>query len=306
MRRLAIGIDLGGTKTAAGLVDEDGRVVERAQHRTPADAGREAIVANAAELIRRVSANLDGVAAIGIGAAGVIDAASGTVLSATDALTAWAGTPLRAMLQDATGLPVVTINDVSAHAVGEAWCGASAKMQRSLVVAAGTGIGGALAVHGRVDPGANHLAGHIGHMPSEEAVGIACTCGREGHLEAIASGPALHAEYLRRGGDPAVRSMREVVARMHGGDTVAWAVVELGGAALGRTIGGVLNLLDPDVVVITGGLAHLGDPWWAALHRGIQQEAMDPVAGCPVVASTLADAAIIGAARCALSEAHDG
>lgn len=300
MTRCAIGVDLGGTKTAVGLVDETGRILERIETATPAWAGSAVIIGTVIDQVRRASER-GPVSAVGVGAAGVIDA-DGTVVAATDALPGWAGTPVAALIAAQFDVPVVVVNDVHAHGVGEAWVGSAADHRRSLVVAAGTGLGGAWVVDGQVDPGAHFVAGHLGHMPSEEASGIICSCGRIGHLEAIASGPSLHAEYLRRGGDPGVRSARELAALLEDGDSLACETVRICGAALGRGIGGLVNMLDPDIVVVSGGLASIGDIWWSALHSAVSRELMDAVTDCRVVPSDLAgNAAILGAARLALT-----
>lgn len=298
---LVVGIDLGGTKTAAGLVDESGAVLARAEAGTPASAGPRAVLDTAIELAREVMAGRV-VRAVGIGAAGVIDPETRTVRSATDALPGWAGTRLGDELERALALPVATMNDVHAHAAGEAWLGGGRGKGTMLMVAAGTGIGGALVIDGVVHPGANHVSGHIGHVPSPEAAGLNCTCGAVGHLEVIASGPAIHAAYLRRGGDRLVADSRSVVDLAEAFDTPARDVVATAARALGRVIGGFMNALDPDVVVVSGGLASAGEFWWSALRAGVAAEAMPIVAACPLLPAMLgADGAILGAARVALS-----
>lgn len=300
MSRLAIGIDLGGTKIAGGLVDDAGRILARHTVATPAESGPDGILAAVVDLATALGTLEQPICGIGIGSAGVIDTATGSVVAATEALPGWAGTRIAARIVDAFGMPVSVVNDVHAHGIGEAWCGAAAGHARSLVVAAGTGIGAAWVADGHVDPGSRFVAGHLGHIPCEEASGIVCSCGRVGHLEALASGPALHAEYLRRGGDRAVGSARDLAALLHAGDPVACATVESCARALGRGIGGMVNMLDPDIVVVTGGLSSLGAPWWSALRSGANDEFMDVVADCAIVPSTLGgDGAIMGAARLA-------
>jgi glucokinase len=299
---LVVGIDLGGTKTAAGLVDESGAVLARAEARTPASAGPRAVLDTAIHLAREVMVGRAFVRAVGIGAAGVVDPETRTVRSATDALPGWAGTRLGEELERALALPVATMNDVHAHAAGEAWLGGGRGKGTMLMVAAGTGIGGAWVIDGAVQLGANHVSGHIGHVPSPEATGLTCTCGAVGHLEVIASGPAIHAAYLRRGGDRVVADSRAVVDLAEAFDTHARDVVATAARALGRVIGGFMNALDPDVVVVSGGLASAGELWWSALRAGVSAEAMPIVAACPLVPAVLgADGAILGAARAAFA-----
>src|SRR5699024_9085954 len=134
---------------------------------------------------------------IGVGAAGVIDPVAGTVVSATDSLSGWAGTHLVAELEARTQLRVRAVNDVHAHALGEAWSGASRGTDSSLLVAAGTGIGGGILWDRRLVTGRNSAAGHIGHLPAPAAAGLPCPCGATGHREAIASGPAILATHRR-------------------------------------------------------------------------------------------------------------
>src|SRR5690606_13505243 len=134
--------------------------------------------------------------------AGVVDPTSGRVVSATDTVADWVGTDLVAEFERRLDLPTSALNDVHAHALGEAWVGAGQGHETVLLVAVGTGIGGAFLVNGDVVAGAHWLGGHLGHIPCEEAIGVRCSCGRDGHLEGVASGPGIHRSYLRAGGDP--------------------------------------------------------------------------------------------------------
>jgi len=151
-------------------------------------------------LVTETGAGRDGAVSdwrIGVGAAGVIDPVAGTVVSATESLTGWAGTRLVDELEARTRLRVRAVNDVHAHALGEAAAGASHGTDSSLLVAAGTGIGGGIIWDGRLLTGRNSAAGHIGHLPSPAAADLPCPCGGTGHVEAIASGPAILDTYRR-------------------------------------------------------------------------------------------------------------
>jgi glucokinase len=297
---LTIGVDLGGTKIAAGLVGPGGQVLLDVSVPTPARSGPDAIVEAVVELadqLRRSAEerNLPAPQAIGIGSAGVIDPQTGRVLAATDHLAGWAGTPLAELVAAATGMPTRAINDVHAHALGEALHGAGHGRSVVLVVAAGTGLGGALVVDGRPMAGSHSAAGHLGHVPASEADGLPCACGGFGHLEAIASGPGLLALYRRRGGDAV--DARQVIDAAGSGEDLARECVHLAAHALGRAIGGWINMLDPDVVVVTGGLAQAGSLWWNPLERAAGQETIAAAADCPIVrANHGAHAAIVGAA----------
>lgn len=314
--RHAIGVDLGGTKTAAGLVTQDGDVLFSETIPTLSREGGEAILNATAELVLRVrrSAAADGlgIAGVGVGSAGVIDAARGTVVSATDAILGWAGTDIAGGLAGRTGLRAAVVNDVHAHALGEAWRGAAAATSSSLLMAFGTGVGGSFVVDGRPLLGHRWVGGHVGHLASpfaHDAAGspLPCVCGRAGHVEAIASGPALHAEYLRRGGDPAVPDTRAVFALaadgdLHRGDPVAQAAVNVAARAAGQAAGGLANALDPEILVVSGGLADAGPLWWDAMEAAFRAELMPPLESMPLVRATLGGAAaLVGAARLVLA-----
>lgn len=298
-----IGIDLGGTKIAAGLVDSDGDVLDRYCAATPAQSGPDAIIAAVVGLVEclrgaAVESGMPSPRAVGIGAAGVINPFTGTVVSATDHLPGWAGTELTQRIRTSTGLPTRAVNDVHAHAIGEARYGAGIGARTMLLIAVGTGLGGSLVVDGTPVIGSRFVAGHLGHVPSREADGLPCRCGRIGHLEAIASGPGLVDSYRRRGGE--VSDARELVAFAESGDAVARACVETSARALGEAIGGWVNMLDPDIVVLSGGLAASGPLWWSHVTNAARSQFIDAVADCSIVAAQRgSDAALAGAAAIA-------
>ncbi|WEO75977.1 ROK family protein [Cryobacterium sp. SO2] len=295
---LVIGVDLGGTKTAAGLVAADGTVIRRVSAPTPAAKGPAAVLQTIVDLATRLTESAAGapLAGCGIGAAGVIDPVSRTVQFATNSLPGWTGTRLGAEIEDRLGLPVATVNDVHAHALGEAVHGAGRGERTVLVLAAGTGIGGALVIDGVLQSGRHGAAGHYGHLPAAEAAGLACTCGGTGHLEVIASGPAILDAYLRHGGSP-VRNTQEIFARADAGDTLAAEIIDVAASALGRALGGLINSVDPDIVIVGGGLAAAGPRWWTVMESHARAEALGLLAGCHIVPTRLgADSAIVGAA----------
>jgi glucokinase len=303
-----IGVDIGGTKTRAGLVLPGGRAELIATVPTPATAGPAAVIAAVLGLVHQVrqeadTAGLPAPGAIGIGSAGVISPRSGSVLAATGHIAGWAGTPLAARVAQASGLPTRALNDVHAHALGEARYGAGQDLPVVLVVAAGTGVGGALVIDGIPQTGADGVAGHLGHVPAEEAHGLSCSCGRTGHLESVASGPGLLARYRQRGGYAA--DAREVVDAAGHGEPLAGECLALAGRALGRAAGGWINMVNPDAVVVTGGLAQAGKLWWSALRQGACEQCVDLVRSCPIrAAQTGPHAAILGAAEFAGMTRH--
>ncbi|MER7996216.1 ROK family protein [Micromonospora chalcea] len=297
---LVAALDIGGTKTTAALVTASGEVVGRHSAPTPGRSGAAAVLDTAAGLVEKLRADAPGVVrALGVGSAGVIDSGSGLVLSATDVLTGWTGTDLRGDLGRRLGVPVTVVNDVHAHALGEARHGVAAGYDTVLYVAVGTGVGASFVLGDTVLAGAHSAAGHAGHQPSAYAGTLPCTCGGRGHLEAIAAGPALTAEYVRRTGRP-VADLRAVAALAADGDETARDVVRLGGTAVGSAVGGLVNVLDPAAVVIGGGVTGLGEPWWRARRDAVPAETLPALAGVPVLASTLGpDAPLLGAASLA-------
>ncbi|TAM71961.1 MAG: ROK family protein [Microbacteriaceae bacterium] len=294
-----MGIDIGGTKISTGVITASGDVLERAQAPTPARLGPSRVLQEAIQIAATL---LDGreISAVGVGAAGVIDPETGRVTSATDTITDWAGTDIAHAMREAFGVEVVVRNDAHAHAVGEAVFGAGAGHSTVLLVAAGTGIGGALVVDGSPLIGAHGAAGHLGHIPSQEADGLRCSCGILGHVEAISSGPGLARLYRHLGGGADTASAPDVLRRVKD-DPVARHAVTLSAHALGAAIGGLVNVADPGVVVIAGGLQDAGDPWWRPLLQGVRSTALPALASVPVVPAALGqDAAIIGAATIAI------
>ncbi|MGW6414602.1 ROK family protein [Streptomyces sp. NPDC055055] len=293
---LVAGIDIGGTKTAAGLVDPHGTLLARHTLPTPAADGPAAVVAAAVRAVRELGGP---VAAVGVGSAGVVDPVSGRIVSATDALPGWAGTELRRELEDALGVPVAVDNDVHAHALGEAWLGAAAGRRHVLLVAVGTGIGASSLIDGRVHHGARSVAGHAGHVPVPAAAGVVCTCGGTGHAEAVASGPALLAAYARSEGP--VASLAEVSARAAAGEEAARRVLAWGAKALGEALGGIVNMTDPELVLVGGGVSGCGAEWWEPLREAFAAELLPPLRDVPLLPGALGgDAAVLGAARLAL------
>jgi len=294
--------DLGGTKITAGLVNGGGEVLATRSVLTGAHQGSDAVISTLVEVLLAVRADaaaqthLEAPSAVGIGSAGVVDSATGRIVSATDAIPGWAGTDLGTRVSEALDLPARVLNDVHAHALGEATAGAGAGRASLLLVAVGTGIGGGMVRGGLIDAGARGLAGHVGHVPMPEAAGVGCTCGRTGHVEGLASGPGMLAAYLRAGGQAA--DTREVVARAEAGEDLAAGVLRTCAIAVGRLIGGLLNVMDPDVAVLTGGMAGAGPLWWQGVHDGVAHEAIDLVAGTELLPAMAGpDAALLGAAK---------
>jgi glucokinase len=169
------------------------------------------------------------------------------------------------------------------------------------MVAFGTGVGGSFVVDGQPLLGHHFVGGHVGHFASPFAVHagtpLPCSCGHAGHVEAIASGPAIHAAYLRNGGPASLADTRAVFDAARAGDEIARSVIAVAAAAAGQAVGGLINILDPAVVVVSGGLADAGELWWAGMEQSLRDELLAPLAAVPVVRASLGNtAAIVGAA----------
>ncbi|WP_206184602.1 ROK family protein [Thermoactinospora rubra] len=306
-----LGIDIGGTKIAAGLVADDGTVVRKAATPTPAAEGAAAVVGTVVRLARGLLADGAGrPRAVGVGSCGMVDPAGRTITAAVDSIRGWAGTPLAGLLEDALGLPAIVRNDVQAFLAGELSVRPGLSRRPVVGVTAGTGIGGALAADGRIMLGAHGVAGHLGHVPVPEADGLACTCGASGHVEAVASGPAMATAYARAVSGTATahpapagllgegRDLRPVAVLAGAGDPVAAAVLARGGTALGRALAGVVNVWDPAAVVVGGGVAAVGEPYLGPLRTALRASVLPVLADVPVVEAVLgADAVVVGAAR---------
>lgn len=310
-----LAVDIGGTKTASAVVS-GGFLSPVRTVSTPAASGPGAVlsaawtVAQAALEVYRSHGGTDP-ALMGISSAGVIDPGSGDVLSATNALPGWAGTRLVPEMEGRSGLTARALNDVHAHGLGEATHGHGRGRSSMLLVAVGTGVGGAHVVDGRVLTGAHHLAGHLGHLPSPEADGMRCSCGRLGHLEAVASGSGLARCFAQRWGEQtgaAPLSGRQVLEAAHDdqhpASALALEVTRRAGTALGRVIGGLLNALDPEVVVLTGGVTSAGPRWHRAVRQGVTHDAMDPLRNQPLLTAKAPHAALLGASQWTLQ--HEG
>ncbi len=301
-----LALDVGGTKIAAAVDEGTGALRDRMQIATPVQEGAEAIMAALVDLAQRLRARHPSVAAVGVGSAGQIDHTTGRVIYANENLPGWTGMDVAQRLQAALGLPVRVDNDVNAFALGEATYGAGRGRRVILAVVVGTGIGGALVFDGALFRGATGVAGEIGHIPVTRE-GPRCACGNRGCLETYAAGPRIAASYARAAGLEESVDLPEVVARAHMGDRAARAAFRRAGAHLGRAIAGLVNTLNPDAVVVGGGVAEAGALLWAPLHQTFGRYTLDPARDAVTVvpAALGPEAGLVGAALLARS-AYNG
>ena len=265
---LAIGVDIGGTKVAGGVVDEEGKVIDGERRDTPSND----VVATESMIVEVVTAlaGRNDVAAVGIGAAGWIANDHATVLFAPH--LAWRNEPLRASLADRIGLPLIVENDANAAAWAEYRFGVAQQERVVVCVTLGTGIGGGLVVDGKVYRGAYGVACEYGHMTLVPD-GRRCACGNRGCWEMYASGRALARDARELAADSpiAAAAMIElagsvddltgpvVTAAAAAGDPAAQSICTTMGRWLGRGLASLAAIIDPSMFVIGGGVSAAGD-----------------------------------------------
>ena len=291
---LYLGIDIGGTKIACGLVTEFGYVLRRSRCPTPLVSGTsilEAALKLASEFRQ------EPIAAIGVGTGGQVNADTGVIVSATNLLPGWAGTNVRSVFETEFGLPCFVDNDVNALAVGESRFGAGQGLATVIYLALGTGVGGALLLNGRLHHGAHWTGGEFGHLllTTDE------TAPRK-TLEEFVSGPGLVQTYHEISGFTG-KITGEAIAEeaKRNSESIAAQAVTKTGETLGWGLASLANTLDPDLIVIGGGLAALGERLLAPARRILARHALPGPAQCPVVLAALgADTSLVGAAALAM------
>jgi len=257
MTAFRIGIDLGGTKIEAAALDQGGAM--RLRRRIPTPAGDYAgTIAAIAGLVDGLEREIGARASVGIGIPGTIVAATGLVKNANS--TWLIGQPLGRDVEAALGRPVRFANDANCFALSEAIDGAGAGQGTVFGVILGTGVGGGIVVGGRIIVGANAIAGEWGHNPlpapqPDEWPGPSCYCGRSGCIETFLSGPGLAADHQRHRG--AALDGRAIAAGAAAGDAVCRATLDRYAERLARALAGAINILDPDAIVLGGGLSSL-------------------------------------------------
>ncbi|MCY3797702.1 MAG: ROK family protein [Chloroflexi bacterium] len=287
-----IGLDIGGSKTLAGLVTRAGEVDSTKQVETaPTPA---AILAAARSLCQSLLDEADRpVLGIGIGSAGIIDAKAGRVVFANENMPGWSGTRL-AELEIGGGLPISAENDVRALAYGEALVGAGADFDSLLCVTVGTGIGGALILNGEVWHGADYSGGEIGYLVVDWERGEPVI------LDQYASGPAIERAYQIASASENRLPLPKVGQLAAAGDTLARGAIETGAGKLGAILAGCATAINPAAVIVGGGVPQVGALWWKALEAVFRDRLPPPVAATPLLPATLgANAVMLGAAMLA-------
>jgi glucokinase len=324
--RYVLGVDLGGTKiSVAAMRSGGGRAIGLRTEPTLADQGADAVVERIAQLVEETIAHTaaetgaprDAFLGVGIGSPGPLDRARGVVITTPN--LGWHNFPLRDRVSHAVGLPATLDNDANCATLGEWWMGAAKGGRNVVGLTIGTGIGGGLIIDGRLYHGASDAAGEVGHT-SIDSTGRHCKCGNYGCLEAYAAGPAI-AERAREallggesslmdrmvGGDLAKLTAQHVFEASQQGDAVAREVVRETARLIGTGVSNLINIFNPDVVVLAGGVAQAGDDLFNPLRAEVHRRAFKPsVEACRIVPGTLGSAAgVVGAVATFLAQ-HDG
>jgi len=261
---MRIGVDLGGTKIEAIGLADDGQVLVRRRLPTPAGS-YEGTLEVVAKLVQAIEAEFGASASVGVGMPGALSPASGLIKNANS--TWLLDRPLDRDLQRALGRPVRLANDANCFALSEATDGAAAGAEIVFGVIIGTGTGGGVVVRGQVLTGLNGVAGEWGHNPlpwprPEELPGPPCYCGLRGCIETFLSGPGLSRDFRDTCGESL--GAPSIVERAEGGDPVAGAVLSRYEDRLARGLAHVINMLDPDVIVLGGGMSNV-----SRLYQGV-------------------------------------
>lgn len=256
--KLRIGIDLGGTKIEAAALGANG--TELVRRRVPTPPGYEASLEAITTLVADVEQQAARTGTVGIGIPGIVVPETGLVKNAN---SVWLnGQPLKRDLEERLGRQVRVMNDADCFALSEATDGAGAGEQVVFGVIIGTGVGGGIVVAGQALPGANLIAGEWGHNPlpwmdAEEYPGPSCYCGRMGCIEMWVSGPGFERDHARRAG--ANISAAEIVRSAAAGEPIASMSLSLYCDRLGRSLASLVNVLDPNVIVLGGGMSNVPD-----------------------------------------------
>lgn len=294
MKRFKIGVDVGGTNVKIALVDKKGSIVYSNTVPTMAEMGYEYTINNIkqaiTDLMRESQTSKDSIEGIGFGFPGQIDCNTGVVRILPN-IPGWINVPVAQIMEKEFGIPVKLDNDVRCAALGELNFGAGQGCLNLICVTVGTGIGSGLIVNGKIVRGASNAAGEIGHVKLQMQDGPICGCGDTGCMEAYASGPAIvemAQDYIRGGKSTKFRELANpditpyiVAEAAKQGDVVAKRIFEIMGEYIGIGLSSVVNLLNPEKIIIGGGVADAGDILFEPVKRTIKERAM-PIQGASV------------------------
>jgi glucokinase len=317
-----LGVDIGGTNLVVGAVSHDGRrVLGLHSELTGAIHGADHVIDRIVGMAKHAIAETSvtdpdaRVIGVGIGSPGPLDTKRGIVILTPN--LGWTNMPVRDRIAERLELPASLDNDANCAMAGEWWVGAAQGARHAVTFTLGTGIGGGIVVDGKLLHGASDVAAEVGHI-TIETNGRRCGCGNDGCLEAYASGPAIARrtiEALEAGAESSLRlvvlndlsqiTAQTVYAAAAAGDPLALEVVQETAKYLGVGVANLINILNPEVVVICGGVTQAGDRLFTPLKREVNRRAFRPaVQACRIVPGLLpGTAGVVGAAKVFL-EAH--
>jgi glucokinase len=291
---IAIAVDIGGTKIRAAAIDANGRMLVDTRHPAEAAKGGSHVVAvihrSIAELLAKLDQHKSRIVGIGISSAGVIEPKTGMVTTAADQIPGWKGQALGKIFSDRFGLPVSADNDANCALVGEAWRGGHALSDNANVVmyTLGTGLGGAMMIGGKLITGRHHLTGHFGIARMHDPY-----TNQDVKVEALVSGTGLGNVYRQFVPD-AKDAGSDVMAKVVAGDALANAALRRWCEHLARQIHNMYWMVDPDLIIIGGGMIDSRAQWWPLLMEMLDAQQVT----VPLAPATLGnDAGVFGAAR---------
>jgi len=316
---LSLGVDLGGTKILTAVANSKGKILSRNHTITPAAKGPEAVIQSilesASRVLKQASITARELSAIGVGIAGLSNPETGILFTSPN-LPGWRDIPLRDIIQRELGKKTFLINDANAAALGELYFGAAKGARNFIYVTISTGIGGGIIIDGRLYTGALGTAGEVGHMTIEDN-GPLCNCGNRGCWETLASGTALAREarqQIKEGTrtsilDYAKGDLNKVTAEVihmaaKQGDALAKELIARTGYYVGIGLANLINIFNPELIVIGGGLSNIGDmllePAFKVAGERVFKPAFESVRF--VQAQIGQDSGVLGAAAFALEE----
>jgi glucokinase len=316
VRDIFLGVDLGGSNLTAAAISSSGAILHLAKTTTDSHHGVENTIGKIVTIVRQVQSKLPRAArvrSIGFGVPGVIDCCRGVVRYSPN-LPGWKNVPLAGKLRTALKTDIRIDNDANVAALGEQWLGAGKNHQHVVMYTLGTGVGGGIIINGELTHGYCDGAGELGHMTILPD-GPRCGCGNRGCVEALSSGTAIAREgrLLVRtrpgsrlahlcGGKPAAVTAKKVFEAARAGDAGARAIIKQAGLYLGIAVANIINLLNPELVIIGGGVSLAGEEFLQYVRRECRRRVLSDLGKCSrVVNAKLGDrAGVFGAARLAM------
>lgn len=316
--RKAIAVDVGGTYLKMGLISEEGKILSSLSLPTPVEEGGDAIIRKVAEGVTTIvgpeAVQGEEIIGVGLGIPGYVVKKTGMVMQAVN--LHWKNYPAKAKLEELLPYPVWMDNDANLAALGEMWKGAGIGTKEMIMVTLGTGVGGGILVHGEIVGGVNGVGGEIGHI-TVRPDGVRCNCGKYGCLETESSATAMKrkaAEAMEAGRESSLRKVwdekgritpRDLAVAASEGDSLALEIFDSGAYYLAFALGSLINTLNPEKILIGGGVSAAGDFIMNPLKKHLKQFALPEA--LEVLSIELAqlgnDAGMLGAAALVFSSA---